>query len=609
MEPGGFMQAELHPEASVTTPANDTLGARIPHGQGAPPEQERAEALAREMVKLTAHISAAEARFLEMLAEFDRDELWVRYGCHCAAQWLTWQCGMGDVAARERVRVARALEKLPKIKAAFRRGEISYSKVREMARIAIPETEESLLNVARHGTAAHMQRLVRKYRRVERLEAAAEAAEQYRRRYVRYRHEDDGMVVIEARLPVEIGEVVMKAIDAAVEVLYQDGVGKKAAAGLKADVPAGTSQGAETESTAPDDLESGSNVSAGTRADGEPGSPLVPERTTTGSEIGPLREHPSARACRSAAEPAGGPSDDASYTSPLWKPHEMPGGGAVIEEFDGDSWPASLGARRADALRLIAEAFLATDNERVDTSAERYQVVVHIDQALLASAAGRSEGGEGQTQNGANAPLLRACELEEGHALAIETARRLACDAGLVGLVDDENGEPLSVGRKTRAISPPLKRALRARDGGCRFPGCGRTRFTHGHHVVHWANGGETKLDHLVTLCSFHHGLVHEGGFSARRTADGEFAFFDPDGERLPETRRLDRGTAETLSHAAEQGRVTLHDLNRDCGLDIDERTAQCRWTGERMDYSIAVGGLIWARDRTREGVRDRATH
>src|SRR5690606_38028875 len=89
--------------------------------------------------------------------------------------------------------------------------------------------EESLLNIARHGTAAHLQRLISKYRRVERLEAAAEAVEQYRRRYVHYRHDEDGMLVIEARLPVEIGEVVMRALDAAVEELYRDGAeGRKA---------------------------------------------------------------------------------------------------------------------------------------------------------------------------------------------------------------------------------------------------------------------------------------------------------------------------------------------------------------------------------------------
>lgn len=570
--------------------------------------RERAETLAQQMVELNAHISAAEARFLEMLAEFDRDELWVYYGCHCAAQWLSWQCGLGDVAARERVRVARALEKLPKISAAFRCGEISYSKVREMTRIAIPEMEESLLNIARHGTAAHMQRLVRKYRRVERAEAAAEALEQYRRRYVHYRHEDDGMLVIEARLPVEIGELVMKAIDAAVEVLYQDGAGRKRddeardpgvdddaneCAASATDVPAGTGAGRDAccgdiaDFGVRDALEIEAKVSA---------------ETGTGVHGG----HASTETLHFDESP----SDDEGYISPLWDPHEMPGGNAVIEEFEDESWPDSLGARRADALRLLAETFFAASHQRVDTSAERYQVVVHIDQTLLASAIASSELGRDSPNPICPSDVLRrACELDEGHALAIETARRLACDAALVGLIEDKSGEPLALGRKTRAVSASLRRALRARDGGCRFPGCGRTRFVHFHHIVHWANGGETKLSNLLTLCSFHHHLVHEGGFSVERMEDGDLAFFAPDGSRLPDTGRLDRETIDELVAAAARRRVTLHDLNREHGIEIDEKTGQCLWTGERMDYSIAVGDLLWTRDRVREGSGDSAMH
>lgn len=590
-----------------------------------PPRRERAEALGTEMVKLTAHLSAAEARFLEMLAEFDRDQLWLCFGCHCAAQWLTWQCGLGDVAARERVRVARALEKLPKISAAFRCGEISYSKVREMTRIAIPEMEESLLNIARHGTAAHMQRLVRKYRRVERAEAAAEALEQYRRRYVHYRHEDDGMLVIEARLPIEIGEIVMKAIDAAVEVLYQDGVRKN----RDDDVPAGTSElPAETSELDSAERSADANLVGSNAGGGD----ATPADAKAPNEAEAQNEAEAEAACASAAshsheiEPADVPAgtlgaaergavlsdsgaEDDDYTSPLWQPHEMPGGDAVIEEFEGESWPGSLGARRADGLRLLAERYLAAGADRVDTSAERYQVVVHIDQALLASESVASATG-GRLPQSSSGRLFQTCELGDGHSLAIETARRLACDTSLVGIVNDENGEPLNVGRKTRAISPALRRALRARDGGCRFPGCGRTRFTHAHHVIHWANGGETKLENLITLCHFHHGLVHEGGFSIERIGDGGFALFSPNGERLPESGRLDWVTIALLRDAAERGHVTLHELNRGSGLEIDESTARCLWTGERMDYHMAVGGLIWTRDRAREGVRDCAvTH
>jgi hypothetical protein len=140
-----------------------------------------------------------------------------------------------------------------------------------------------------------------------------------------------------------------------------------------------------------------------------------------------------------------------------------------------DSW----GAKRADALHAIASAFLARQTDDACAVADRYQVVVHIDHASSPSTEG----------------VPHRCELEgeeEGseRALAAETARRLACDGSVVGIVENDDGEPLNVGRKTRSTPPALQRALKARDGGWRFPGCDRTRFTAAHHVHHWRAAG-----------------------------------------------------------------------------------------------------------------------
>lgn len=503
--------------------------------------RERADVLGREMVELTAHISAAEARFFELLAEFDREELWRCLGCHSAAQWLMWQCGLGEVAARERVRVARALEKLPKINAAFRRGELSYSKVRELTRAARSETEDALLRLALHGTAAQVQRVVALHCRAERVSGAAEAVEAYRRRYVRYRHDDDGTVVIEARLPVEIGEVVMRAIDAAVEVLYRDAAAAK-----------------ETESHAPSGSVAGPEAAASSR-DGVAGEIGAVDSSMDRAETeGDVSAGTAGRNGETLAfdDVENTNDDDVESTT------EVPAG--TLAGDDGETGgPEPLAARRADGLRLVAESFLsAPAGARIDTTADRYQVVVHIDQALLSGAGqSRAFANDSPEEHHASRPFPLS-ELENGRAIAVETARRLACDATLVGIVEDANGEPLSVGRRTRAISPALRRALRARDGGCRFPGCGRSRFTHGHHVVHWANGGETSVKNVLTLCTFHHTLVHEGGYSVRRLDDGSFAFFSPEGERLPETGRRDPRTAEALRRAADGGRVTLLELD-----------------------------------------------
>jgi hypothetical protein len=116
----------------------------------------------------------------------------------------------------------------------------------------------------------------------------------------------------------------------------------------------------------------------------------------------------------------------------------------------------------------------------------------------------------------------------------LETVRRLACDASLVVVTEDERGTPLNVGRKHRTVSTPIRRALLARDRHCTFPGCHRTRFVEAHHVHHWVEGGETSVDNLVLLCSFHHRLLHEGGYRIRRDYQGEYYFVRADGRAIP---------------------------------------------------------------------------
>lgn len=157
--------------------------------------------------------------------------------------------------------------------------------------------------------------------------------------------------------------------------------------------------------------------------------------------------------------------------------------------------------------------------------AERNQVVLHVDLETVA-------GGSGPGREG-------AANLEQGPMLSPATARRLCCDASIVTLIE-RGGEPLSVGRRTRAVPPAIDRALRARDRTCRFPGCENHRFVDAHHIRHWARGGETSLDNLIRLCRHHHRLVHEGGYSVKREGNGngaEIVFRRPGGspiERSP---------------------------------------------------------------------------
>src|SRR4051794_39907053 len=348
--------------------------------------------LESQITELWGHLNAATYRFLLLVAEFDRSQAYARHGLVSTAQWLNWQCGIGKVAAREKVRVARALESLPEISAAFASGEFSYSKVRAMTRVATPAHESVLVSIGRHGTATHVENLVKKYRWTQRRDAGALAHNQQLNRQVHAFYDDTDTFVLHARLPPDVGALVKKALQIAGDIVREHS-----------------------------DEEARARIQANNVA-------------------------------RSQAEIEAG----------TWAINDM---------------ERSHAARRADALRLICETFLATTSEEIEatSSADRCQVVVHVDQAVLTEPVV------------ATADEPHRCELDDGPALAVDTVRRLACDGTIVGIVEGEDGEPLNVGRKTRSIPLPLKRALRSRDGGCRFPGCDRTRFTEGHHVKHWA--------------------------------------------------------------------------------------------------------------------------
>src|SRR4030095_635402 len=159
--------------------------------------------LAAEICTLAGRINAANHRRLTLIAECDRRNGWSDSVTQSCAHWLNWKCGIAMGAAREKVRVARALEKLPKVGAAMECGKLSYSKAREITRIAGPENEDYLLMIAAHGTAQHVENLVRAYRRCQEAEEMSREACQQQNRRVSFRHEDDGSLMLICRLPAE----------------------------------------------------------------------------------------------------------------------------------------------------------------------------------------------------------------------------------------------------------------------------------------------------------------------------------------------------------------------------------------------------------------------
>jgi 5-methylcytosine-specific restriction endonuclease McrA len=337
-------------------------------------------------------------------------------------------------------------------------GELSYSKVRELTRVATPETEEVLLGIGRAGTAEHVERIVRGWRRMDGKADAQQAARQHASRELLVYQIEEGMVRIHGRLTPEVGALLLKALAAAREVLYQQ-----------------------------------------------------------------RREQ--------------APEDD----------------------------PPTMVQQQADALALLAETAL---HHELDPGApgERYQVVVHVDAEVLAN-----PEAPGQSR------------LEGGGRVPAGTSQRLACDASRVVMRHDEDGRLLEVGARTRTIPPALRRALQHRDRGCRFPGCG-VRFGQGHHIRHWAQGGQTTLSNLTMLCRRHHRAVHEEGYQVEREPNGELRFQRPDGHPLPDV-------PPPAAVATDPVQV-LYARNEAEGLHLHAHTATPGWRGERLNVAYAIDVL-----------------
>ena len=175
--------------------------------------------LAAEITTLAGHLNAANARFLALLGEFDRRRGWAEWGVKSCAHWLNWKCGMSLGAAREKVRVARALAELPGIAAAMADGRVSYFKARELTRVADAANESYLLNIALCGTATHVEDIVRGYRRALDVAELTREAVQQRDQQLWFHTEPDGSLVVRGRLPAEVGALFRRALEVAIDSL------------------------------------------------------------------------------------------------------------------------------------------------------------------------------------------------------------------------------------------------------------------------------------------------------------------------------------------------------------------------------------------------------
>jgi hypothetical protein len=223
---------------------------------------------------------------------------------------------------------------------------------------------------------------------------------------------------------------------------------------------------------------------------------------------------------------------------------------------------------RADALVSVAQGYLR--GERPERSP--IEIVLTIPESSL--------------RGGASDPVEVGEVGEIGESfVSSEAARRLSCDAGVVEVIEDERGTPLSVGRKRRTMAGALKRALRKRDTACSYPGCTNRMFLEGHHIKHWADGGETSLENSALLCSSHHRYIHEYGYRIELGPDQRPRFRDPRGRLVIEVP--ERPAMEDL------GWPHIRAVNAPLSITAD--TIACGWDGTPADYGAIVGHLVAA--------------
>lgn len=455
---------------------------------------ECASDLGEQISKLSVQINTDTYHLLQLIAEFDECEGWASDGARCCADWLNLKCGLANSAAREKVRVARRLNKLPAINKAFEKGEISYSKARAVTRVATAKNEDELLEIAKKESASHIEKIVRKYKQVE-YSMAKSLEELYQSRELKYYQDEHGMWVITARLPQDEGGLVVKAIDEIVRL--QDRT-------LNSDTDNST------------DVNTNGDVSAETLES----KAEECEKDSKGCET-----------FADASQNHENCSEDVSAETPKLAAEEPK---VEPETEDCYRWAQ----KKADALCVMAESFVtggagcSGDGNGLKGLAghERCQVVLHMDVETLK---------QQNEENGVCSCSSRGHDEHKTHQqvtphhidgvwITPENAKRLSCDASLLTVLQDKDGNVLNIGRKTRTVPPHISRALDIRDETCRFPGCTCSDYVDFHHIQHWANGGETSKGNLIKLCRTHHRLLHSGLFTIEAIGDKhnpEFVF------------------------------------------------------------------------------------
>lgn len=582
--------------------------------------------LGERIAEQAAHLDAAMHRLLTDLREFDARGGWHAQGAASCAHWLAWRVGWDLVTARDHLRVARKLVEFSLIDGALRRGEVSYSKVRALLRVATPANEELLLDYARLLTASQLEKMCRKYALVQRHGQDSHPQVDEQRRHVRRRDLEDGMVKIEAVLHPEEAELVWTMLNHAASRLAREAAaaaGAATASGMHAAAVASTvpgSSAASFESCGADEvakspsLESGGGDElAGSRGLESLGGDSAESRgfeSRGGDEVARSTGFENGGAGGLAGSPGpeswgGDSAESVDVAAPvrslldrlLDDAEAVRGLDAVASEGTAEEPEQSAPSSSGDGAESREQPFAARDagalRDRIAVARKafnRADALVELAQGYLRG--DRPDRSPIEVTLTIPASVLRDDQtdtVEVGEIgesfLSREAARRLSCDAGVVEIIEDEHGAPLSVGRKRRTIAGALRRALYRRDHSCTYPGCTNRMFLEGHHIKHWADGGDTSLRNTALLCSLHHRHVHELGYTVELGPDQRPRFRDPRG----------RLVAVVPEHPApaDLGWPRIRAVNEP--LAIDASTISGPWDGTPVDYPRIVGHLLVA--------------
>ena len=525
--------------------------------------------LEEEIISLAKHMNQDEYRFLVMVREFDIRQGWRAYQFNNCAEWLNMKCGISPGTAREKVRVALALLDLPQCSEEFAKGELSYSKVRAMTRAANVFNEATLVDYALKATAHQVEEHCRRLRNADRRQSTPDARRAWQARSLKRTCHPDGMMSIYVELPREQGELVMKALemamaadagDTADEAYQMYAAADAAGQGDKVNDKAGVAvnqtgntadqanKAGQLQAAGKARVKAGDAAGQGDKVNDKVGDAVGHTGNTADQAINAGQLHAAGKAGVKAGDAAGhtgntaDPANKASHAQAAnvkdGLAHAVDQAATITGEKDSVAPAAGKAAantkdkagkrdtaaqklaeyqqsnaffaRQADALVAVAREYLSGNGGEKRAKSDNYQVVVHVDAAALQDKGGKSD-------------------------LPVESVRRIACDADLVAVTRDAKGNLLNLGRKHRVVSPQLKRALLARDKCCTYPSCSHEQFLEAHHVMHWADGGETSLDNTRLICNRHHRLLHEGGFTIHKNFAGEWYFRTAEGKVLPE--------------------------------------------------------------------------